>query len=365
MPDANNRLAALRKKMRETRTGLVAIAPGSHMDWLLGFHPHPDERPCLLLVGPEKEAFLMPVLNAQGSREQTDIEFHTWSDAEGPEGALMLALNAVGADGADKVVLDETMRADFALLLLENVPGAGHGFTADTLGALRMCKDESAYRALKMNAEIADRAMRKAFAAIRPGGTETELAAVVKRHFASEGASPAFWIVGGGPNGAFPHHQAGERKLQTGDAIVIDIGGRMGGYPSDITRMAAVGHPPTGYEEVHAVVEKAVQAALEAARPGVKAKAVDTAARNAISQAGYGEFFVHRTGHGIGIDSHEPPYITATSETLLEEGMTFSIEPGIYLPGRFGVRLEEIVILRRDGPEILSALPRNLHVVKI
>jgi Xaa-Pro aminopeptidase len=126
--------------------------------------------------------------------------------------------------------------------------------------------------------------------------------------------------------------------------------------------MVAVGRPPEGYEEVHAVVEKAVQAALAAARPGVKAKEVDAAARNVIADAGYGEYFVHRTGHGIGIDGHEPPYITATSESVLEEGMTFSIEPGIYLPGRFGIRLEEIVILRADGPEILSTLPRDLHV---
>lgn len=362
MSDTKNRLAALRERMHETGTGLVALGPGSHMQWLLGFHPHPDERPCLLLVGPEKETFLMPVLNAEGSREMTDVEFHTWSDAEGPEGALTMALKAVGATSVEKVVLDETMRADFALLLLENVPGAGHGFTADTVGALRMRKDEGEYRALKMNAEIADRAMQKAFSAIRPSMTETELAAVVKEHFSSEGATPAFWIVGGGPNGAFPHHQTGERKLEEGDAIVIDIGGRKGGYPSDITRMAVVGRPPEGYGQIHTIVEKAVQAALKAAHPGVKAKEVDAAARNVIADAGYGDYFVHRTGHGMGIDGHEPPYITATCETVLEEGMVFSVEPGIYLPGRFGIRLEEIVILRADGPEILSSLPRDVHV---
>jgi Xaa-Pro aminopeptidase len=332
------------------------------MDWLLGFHPHPDERPCLLLVGPEKEVFLMPALNAEGTREKTDIPFHEWADDQGPEGALMLALKDVGAVAARKVVLDETMRADFALLLLENVPGAGHGFTADTLGALRMIKDDSEYEALKMNAGIADKAMQKAFAAIAAGMTEMQIAEEVKTYFASEGAVPSFWIVGGGPNGAFPHHQTGDRKLKEGDAVVIDIGGRKEGYPSDITRMAAIGRPPEGYEEVHAIVEKAVQAALQAARPGVKAMEVDAAARNVIAEAGFGEYFVHRTGHGIGIDGHEPPYITATSETMLREGMTFSIEPGIYLPGRFGIRLEEIVILRKDGPEILSTLPRDLYI---
>jgi Xaa-Pro aminopeptidase len=363
--DTSARLTALRAKMGETGVDLLAVAPGSHMDWLLGFHPHPDERPCLLLIGPQRETFLMPALNAEGTRVNTDISFHSWSDDVGPEGALAEALADVGATQARKVVVDETMRADFALLLLGNLPGAGHAFTAETLGALRMVKDQSEYEALKMNAGIADEAMLKAFAAIAVGKTEREIAEVAREHFAAQGASPSFWIVGGGPNGAYPHHQTGDRRLQKGDAVVIDIGGRKAGYPSDITRMAAVGHPPEGYQEVHGVVEKAVQAALAAARPGAKAKEVDAAARKVIAEAGYREYFVHRTGHGIGIDGHEPPYITATSETVIEEGMTFSIEPGIYLPGRFGIRLEEIVILRADGPEILSDLPRDLHVTEV
>ena len=162
MVDTPKRLKQLRERMRATGTDLVAVAPGSHMDWLLGFHPHPDERPCLLLVGPEAEAFLMPVLNAEGTRESTDIAFHTWADADGPDAAMAEALSAVGATAAKKVALDETMRADFALLLLGAVPGAAHAFTGDTIGALRMRKDESEFAKLKMNSAIADRAMQKA-----------------------------------------------------------------------------------------------------------------------------------------------------------------------------------------------------------
>jgi Xaa-Pro aminopeptidase len=343
MNDTLRRLTALREKMRRTQTDLVAVGPGSHMRWIAGFHPHPDERPCLLLVGPEKEAFLMPALNAEGSRAETDIAFHSWSDDEGPDAALKAALAAVAANEARLVALDETMRADFAHLLLGALPGAEHAFTADTLGALRMRKDAGECAKLKLNAGVADRAMKAAFRAIKPGMTETELADVVKAHFAAEGASPAFWIVGAGPNGAFPHHHSGERKLQEGDAVVIDIGGRKSGYPSDITRMAAIGRPPEGYGQIHTIVEKAVQAALRAASPGVKAKHVDAAARRVIADAGYGEYFVHRTGHGMGVDGHEP---------------------GVYIPGQFGVRLEEIVILREHGPEILSSLPRDLYIAK-
>ncbi len=356
------RLAALRGRMRETGTDLVALGPGAHMQWLLGFHPMPDERPCLLLVGPQAEAFLMPAMNAEGARGQTDIAFHEWHDTTGPGEALSQALAASGTSDASGVVLDEAMRADFALLLLGALPDAGHRFTDATTGWLRMRKDEDEYARLKMNAGIADRAMLAAFAAIRPGLTELAVAQFIRDHFASEGADPGFWIVGGGPNGAFPHHHTGDRKLKQGDAVVIDLGGRKDGYPSDITRMAAVGHAPEGYQDVHDIVEAAVRAAMAAARPGVAARTVDAAARTVITEAGYGDYFVHRTGHGLGIEVHEPPYITGTSETVLEEGMVFSIEPGIYLPGRFGIRLEEIVILRSDGPEILSGLPRALHV---
>lgn len=360
------RLKALRQRMTETGTGLVAIAPGSHMDWVLGFHPHPDERPCLLLIGPEREAFLMPVLNAAGSREFTDIAFHSWADEEGPASTLQDALAAIDAQAPGLVALDETMRADFALLLIDALPAeTRRDFTQATLGGLRMRKDTAEYAKLKMNAGIADRAMQAAFAAVKPGMTEKELAAEIRAHFSSEGASPQFWIVGAGGNGAFPHHSASDRVIEEGDAVVIDIGGRKQGFPSDITRMAVLGVPPEGYGEIHTIVEKAVQAALKAARPGVVARDVDAAARKVITDAGYGEFFVHRTGHGMGIDGHEPPYITATSDTVLEEGMVFSIEPGIYLPGRFGIRLEDIVILREDGPEILSELPRTVHIVQV
>ena len=363
VPEIKSRFVALRQRMLATGTGLVAIAPGSHMDWLLGFHPHPDERPCLLLVGPEKEAFLMPALNAGGSREFTDISFCTWADDEGPDAALRAALAAIDAQAPGLVALDETMRADFALLLIDALPiNTRRTFTPATLGGLRMRKDAGEYAKLKMNAGIADRAMLAAFAAIRPGMTEKELAADIRAHFHSEGASPQFWIVGAGGNGAFPHHSASDRVIQTGDAVVIDIGGRKQGFPSDMTRMAIVGSAPEGYNAVHAIVEKAVQAALTAARPGVLAREVDWAARKVITDAGYGEYFVHRTGHGMGIDGHEPPYITASSEIVLEEGMVFSIEPGIYLPARFGIRLEDIVILREDGPEILSSLPRSAHI---
>jgi Xaa-Pro aminopeptidase len=350
--------------MKMNSVDLIALGPGTHMNWILGFNPFPDERPCMLLVGQEKEAFLMPSVNAEGVREQTKIPMHCWNDEIGPEQALKEALSGTDTINAKHIAIDEAMRSHFALLLLESLSNPTYEFTASTVGALRMRKDQDEFVNLKENALIDDRAMLTGFAAIKEGVSEIEIGEAINNHFISEGAKPQFCIVGSGPNGAFPHHHTGDRKVKQGDAVLIDIGGRKGTFPSDMTRMSVLGEPPEGYLEIHEIVERAVQAALSVAKPGVMAKEVDAAARNVIAEAGYGEFFVHRTGHGLGIDIHEPPYITATSEVVLDEGMVFSIEPGIYLQGKFGVRLEEIVILRNDGPEILSELTRNLNIIK-
>ncbi|MEW9920153.1 M24 family metallopeptidase [Marimonas sp. MJW-29] len=358
-----SRLSKLQERMKEQGIDLVALGPGAHLEWLLGMHPHGDERPLLLCVSQAGAAFLMPALEAGSARQHTDLPFHTWSDDAGPEGAFAQVLEALDAQDTQSIALDETMRADFAALVQDALPGAKRQFGASTVGALRMRKDASEFAALKKVALVADRAMRKARGEMRVGMTEREVAAIVRESFKAEGTVPMFTIVGAGGNGAFPHHQTGETTLKHGDAVVMDIGGGLGGYPSDITRMAVMGEPPEGYMDIHAIVEAAVQAALEAARPGAKAHEVDDAARGVIADAGYGDYFVHRTGHGLGVEIHEPPYITASSQEVLDEGMVFSIEPGIYLPGRFGIRLEDIVILRADGPQILSELPRDLHVV--
>ena len=359
MSEQPDRLSRLREVMRTEGIDLVALAPGAHMAWLLDVRPHGDERPCIALISRDREAFLMPALEADSAREQTDMVFYNWADADGPDAALGQLLGDFGAGSFSALVLDECMRADHAALITDALPAAARHFTAATIGALRMRKEDGEYQTLKTNATQADTAMKAAWAAMRPGVTELEVAQVARDTFSGMGARPLFSIVGAGRNGAFPHHHTGQSKLQAGDAVVVDIGAGFEGYSSDITRMVLLGDGPEGYAEIHDIVNRAVEAAIAAARPGVKAHVVDDAARNVIAEAGYGEYFVHRTGHGLGTEVHEPPYITGSSQTVLDEGMVFSIEPGIYLPDRFGLRLEEIVILRPDGPEILSDLPRD------
>ncbi len=363
MSKTDTRLSLLRDKMVDAGVDLVALGPGPHMQWLLGYHPHPDERPCLLCVSQSGAALLMPSLNADGARENTSLPFFNWADDVGPNLALQELLQDLSVAKANSVVLDETMRADFAALVQDTLPKAKRQFTATTIGALRMCKDDDEYKALKANALSADQSMQAAWAAMKPGMTEIEVAEVVRATFTAQGAKPLFNIIGAGGNGAFPHHHTGNTVLKSGDAVVMDIGGGMHDYSSDITRMAVLGDPPEGYVEVHEIVERAVQAAMQAARPGIKAKEVDAAARGVITEAGYGDYFMHRLGHGLGIEIHEQPYLTSVSETVLQEGMVFSIEPGIYLPGQFGLRLEDIVILRTNGPEVLSELPRSLTII--
>ncbi|MBE0578473.1 Xaa-Pro peptidase family protein [Devosia sp.] len=358
-PTLTTRMANLRARMAATKTDLVVIGPSSHMLYLADLSPHGDERPVLLMVSPTFAGFLMPALNVDSARQHTDLPFFPWADADGPDAALAELLAATGVPAAPSIVLDETMRTDFALLVLDALGGATRRFTTDTVGYLRSRKDDAEYDALKKSAVLNDAAMAAGFAALRPDITEYEVATVIRDFYKANGATTEFCSVCFGPNGAFPHHHTGETQLKAGDAVLIDTGGRIHGYPSDMTRVGYFGTAPEGFGQIHSVLDRAVEAAIAAARPGAKARDVDKAARDIITAAGYGPNFLHRTGHGLGIDIHETPYITATSDTVLEEGMVFSIEPGIYLQGQFGLRLEEIVIIRNGVAEILSDMPRT------
>jgi Xaa-Pro aminopeptidase len=352
--------------MDEAGLDLVALAPSDNLRYVLGFAPHYDERACMLLVTPASAAVLMPSLNAeQAAGDAPELELVTWSDDAGPTDALHRTLATVGANGVGRAGIDPEMRADHLLLLQEAIPGTSCVSAEIAVRPLREVKSEGELRLLQAAADAGDAAMRAAFAACRPGATELQVADAAAAAFRAEGCEEVvFTIVGAGPNGAFPHYHAGHQQLAVGDAIVIDIGARRDGYMCDITRMVVVGEPSPRHLEVHRAVEAAVQAGLAAARPGATCHEVDAAARGAIEDAGFGKYFVHRTGHGLGISTHEPPWIMRGENVELKVGMVHSIEPGIYLPGEFGVRLEEIVHVTEEGCERLSSLPRDLQVAE-
>lgn len=361
MTESHERLSAVQARMEQAGIDLLAVGPTANMRYLLGFAPHADERLCLLLVGRQAVRMVVPALNAEEVAAHSAVALVGWADADGPQAALRQAL--ADLPPAHALAVDGALRAD-ALLQLQAQVAAESTTTADGLLApLRMAKSSGEVEALARAARQADRAMQAAVQACRPGASEMEVAWAAEVAFRQQGAEEVcFTLVASGPHGAYPHHHSGERRLQAGDAVIIDIGASLGGFKSDITRMVFLGRPSQEFLQAHAAVAEAKRRAIAAVRPGVTAGEVDHAARSTLEAAGYGACFVHRTGHGLGLEVHEPPWIMAGDATVLQEGMAFSIEPGVYLPGRFGVRIEDIVVVTPAGARNLTGFDQTLVV---
>jgi Xaa-Pro dipeptidase len=279
------------------------------------------------------------------------------------QAAFRQAALAAELDGG-RVGVEPTRIRFLELKYLESVAPSAQLISAeDALVDLRQRKDAGEIAAMRKAVDIAQRALGATLPQVRAGTTERELASELTLQLlraGSESEFPFTPIVSGGPNSANPHATPGHRPLQAGDLLVIDWGASWEGYFSDLTRTFAIGEVDDEMKRIHAIVQQANAAGRAAVRPGVRAGEVDQAARQVIEAAGYGEYFIHRTGHGLGMESHEAPYIRAGNDQILEPGMTFTIEPGIYLPGRNGVRIEDNVVVTEQGVESLSDLPREL-----
>jgi Xaa-Pro aminopeptidase len=357
-------MRAARGRLTDEQIDVLALSPGDDMRYLLGFMPHPDERPCYLLVDAGGAVFVVPSLNATEAAQHVTVPSFVYTDADGPARALADAADALGGRSPRRLAVSDTMRADFVLTLQRVYPDAQLALGSVILAPLRMRKSPEELEVIKRSGRQADQAVRDAWAACRAGMSEREIAEIAQASFKRSGADEVlFTQVASGPNGAFPHHHSSNRTLRPGDSVTMDFGGRLDGYASDITRMEFIGTPPPKYLEVHRTVEAAVVAGTAAARPGAPLRDVDVAARGVIERAGYGQYFIHRVGHGLGLTGHELPSVTHLNTDPIEEGMVFSVEPGIYIPGEFGVRLEEIVHITRDGAHRVSELPREVHVV--
>ncbi len=363
--DYTARIEAARQRMAAREIDLLAVAPSDDLRYLCGYSPTADERPCYLLVNARAAAFVVPSLNAAQAAKHVRVPTFVYTDADGPDAALDGARRHLGPPSPRRLAVGDTMRADFVLALMGAYPDARLAAGSEVLAELRMRKSPEELDALRRSARHADQAMREAWAACRAGATEREIADVAAAAFKRAGSQEVlFTSVASGPNGAFPHHHVTGRRLAVGDAVTLDLGGRLQGYASDITRMAFVGEPSARYMEVHRAVDEAVRTAIAAIRPGVPLRDVDLAARGVIERAGFGEYFIHRVGHGLGISGHEPPSVTHLNALPIEAGFVFSVEPGIYLPGELGVRLEEIVYVDGGGARVLSELPREVYRVR-
>jgi Xaa-Pro aminopeptidase len=297
---------------------------------------------------------------AQASPAGVLLELKSWPDGDDPFGLVAGMLPSDGLLGAS-----DHMWALHLLALQRMLPSALFSVASSVLSPLRIRKDPGEVELLARSGRAADETFRMICAQGLGGTPERQVARSLADGLMANGCeSAAFGIVGSGPHGASPHHEAGDRVIQPGDAVVLDYGGRFGGYCSDMTRTVSVGEPPAEVKEIHGVVREAQDAAFRSVRPGVRAQEIDRAARRVIEEAGYGDRFIHRTGHGIGLDEHEAPYIVEGNDEPLEPGMCFSIEPGIYLEGRFGVRIEEIVTVTPNGARRLNEATRDLIVVQ-
>jgi Xaa-Pro aminopeptidase len=340
----------------------LLVTPGPDLRYLTGYDPLPLERLTVLVLDADGSARLVvPALEAPGASGVPGMDgvgTETWRDGEDPH-ALAARLLRPGAHA-----ITDRSWSSHLLALQEALPSARFVPAGRSLPLLRAVKDADEIAALREAGRGADAASAGIVASRFAGRTEREVAAELARLLREHGHERVdFTIVGSGENAASPHHDPTDRTIGEGDVVVMDFGGIAGGYASDITRTVVVGEPTTEQREVYEVVRAAQQRAFESIRPGALAQDVDRAARAVIADAGYGERFIHRTGHGIGLEVHEPPYIVEGDETVLEPGMTFSDEPGIYLPGRFGVRIEDQVVVTPDGAERLNEAPRELTVV--
>lgn len=363
------RFDQLNASLRTSGLDAVILNPGPTLTHLTGLHFHLMERPVVLLFAQDQDpAVVLPELELQ-KVASLPYNLHIFSYSENPtewDAAFRKAVQALGLDGKRIGVEPRQLRLLEFRHVKAGAPEADYPDASDVLSSMRLRKDKAEVDAMRRAVKIAQAALEATIPSIKIGMTEKEISSELVVQLLKHGSEPEMPfapIVSAGPNSANPHASPTERKLQKGDLLVVDWGAAYDGYISDLTRTFAVGEVDAEYEKIHRIVQEANAAGRAAGKPGVPCANVDKAARDVIEKAGYGVYFTHRTGHGIGMEGHEEPYMRGDNMQLLEPGMAFTVEPGIYLPGRNGVRIEDNVVITEDGADVLSDMPREIRVV--
>jgi Xaa-Pro aminopeptidase len=384
-----DRIQRAQEQLPAEDAAALLIGVGADLQWLTGYAAHLLERLTMLVVTTAgKPTLVVPRLELPAAQTctaaQADIvDFVTWEETDDPfqvVGGLLGAAKSrpeiqMGALGGawgrlGGLLVSDRLWATFLLRLQAVVPDAAFGLASTVLGPLRAVKDTEEVELLRSAAHAADRVVAQIAAGRLVGRSEADVSHEVRERLVAEGHDEAaFAIVASGPNSASPHHEPGERVIGAGEPIVLDIGGTLEGYTSDITRTLWVTgdsdtRPTDEYARLYAVLQDAQAAGRAAVRPGLACEELDATARALITDAGFGPNFIHRTGHGIGLETHEDPYIVAGNDQLLAEGHAFSVEPGIYIEGRHGARIEDIVVCGAAAGDDLNQASRDLYVVR-
>ncbi len=364
--DLRQRLEAAQRGIEAQGWSALLVTPGPDLQYLTGYDAVPLERLTCLVLRDGAEPFLVvPELEIAAAEASPvgalGLDLLPWAETDDPYARTANMLGPVAV-----VAVDDHMWAQKTLGFQAVLPDVSLRLAGPVLGSLRMRKSADEVAALRAAAEAIDSVHEQVPGWLRPGRTEREVAADIERAILAAGhVRVDFVIVGSGPNGASPHHEVSDRVIGVGDPVVVDIGGTMAsGYCSDSTRTYSVGEPAPEFRAYYDVLQRAQWAAVQAVRPGVPCETIDAIARDIITSEGYGDLFVHRTGHGIGLETHEEPYIVAGNALPLDTGFAFSVEPGIYRSGLDGARIEDIVVCGSDGPIVLNERPRELQVIR-
>ena len=363
-----SRLSRLQDEILENGLDGIALVPGPNMVYISGIHSHLSERPIVLFVPDDDDpAIIIPgleAMKAEAAGIRPDRIF-AWSDEDGYTGAFQQACAHLELSDYLLGVEALHMRVLEFELLKRYAPGLSTTHAEPTLSALRLSKDEDELDAIERAIEVAETAMKRLIPRIQIGQTEKEIAAMLNQELIDAGADGISFspIVSAGPNGASPHAVPTNRPIQSGDLLIIDWGAMVDDYPSDITRTFAVGPISPEMRRIYEVVKAANAIGRQACGPGASGQEVDEAARGVIDDSGYGEYFIHRTGHGLGLEIHEPPYMMQGNTEGLIAGTVFTVEPGIYLPGVGGVRIEDNIVITAEGSRTMTTFPRDLITV--
>ncbi len=364
-----SRFDKLNASLHTSSLDAVILNPGPTLTYLTGLQFHLMERPVVLLFAKDQDpAIVLPELELQ-KVASLPYKLQVFAYPENPsewDNAFRKAAQTLSLDGKQIGVEPRQLRLLEFRHVKVGAPEADYPDASDVLSGLRLRKDSAEVEAMRHAVKIAQEALEATIPLIKIGMTEKELAAELVMQLFRHGSDtelPFAPIVSGGPNAANPHASPSDRKLQAGDLLVVDWGATYDGYISDLTRTFAVGEVDDECKKIHRIVQDANAAGRAAARPGIPCANVDRAARDVIEKAGYGVYFTHRVGHGIGMEGHEEPYMRGDNMQLLEPGMAFTVEPGIYLPGRNGVRIEDNVVITESGADVLSDMPREMKIV--